>query len=51
MKSKLLLRFDPHLKEQLAKIAERENRSLTSQIVYILTVFCKNHIVEKKGGI
>lgn len=42
MKSKLLIRMDGDLKEKLREISQKEQRSLTSQIVKILSDFCEN---------
>jgi len=42
-KETLLLRFDESLKNKLREISKKEQRSLTSQIVKILSDFCENY--------
>lgn len=43
MKSKLLLRFDQELKENLIEISKKEQRSLTSLIVKVLSDFYEEY--------
>jgi len=43
MKSKLLLRFDGSLKNKLREISKKEQRSLTSQIVKVLSDYCDEY--------
>jgi predicted transcriptional regulator len=49
MKLKILIRMDEELKERLKEIAKEEHRSLTSQIVNILSGYCKNRGTIKNG--
>ena len=49
--AKLLLRFEESLKDKLKRIAKKERRSLTSQIVKILSDYCeKNSLGDSKSG-
>jgi hypothetical protein len=47
MRAKLLLRFEEDLKEDLREIAKKEKRSLTSQIIKILSDYCE----KRKQGV
>jgi hypothetical protein len=48
-KAKLLLRLNKSLKEELREISKKEQRSLTSQIVKILSDYCEKREAIKNG--
>lgn len=51
MKSKLLLRLDLELKENLREISKKEQRSMSSQIVKVLSDYCDTYPLEgSKNG-